>query len=120
MVFGIYTVYGKYFESIYSISIVHICSDVVFMYEGGKIQGHKAALAAYSEFLVQRFSEYPAGEIVSIDMTDFTVDIITCVLNFVYTTEVELTDKSVGPVMKCADELGICALSHMCIEVTEC
>jgi len=86
------------------------------MYDCGKIQAHKTVLAAYSDFLIQRFSEYPPGEVVSIDMTDFTVDIITAVIRFVYTTEIELTDKNVGPIMKCSDELGICPITRMCVE----
>jgi len=56
------------------------------------------------------------GEVVSIDMSEFPVDVICAVLTFVYTTELEINDESVGPLLKCADELGICLIVSMCID----
>jgi len=53
---------------------------------------------------------------VSIDMSDFPVDVICAVLTFVYTTEIEICNETVGPMMKCADELGLCAIVEVCID----
>jgi len=42
------------------------------------------------------------------------------ILHFVYTREVEINKKTVGPLLKCADELGICELVRMCVEFLSC
>ena len=56
------------------------------------------------------------GEVISIDMSEFPVAVICAVLTFVYTNELEITNETVGPLLKCADELGICVIVDMCID----
>ena len=56
------------------------------------------------------------GEVISIDMSEFPVDVICAVLTFCYTTEIEITNETVGPLLKCADELGICVIVGMCVD----
>ena len=53
-------------------------------------------------------------------MCDFSCETVASVLIFVYTRELEITNKSVGPLIKCADELGICEIVHMCCEYLKC
>jgi len=57
-----------------------------------------------------------AGEVVSIDMSDFPVEVICAVLTYCYTAEIEISNETVGPIMKCADELGMCSVVGMCID----
>jgi hypothetical protein len=56
------------------------------------------------------------GEVVSIDLSEFSANIVHAVLTYVYTAEVVLCNETVGPILKCADELGICSLVHECLE----
>jgi len=49
-------------------------------------------------------------------MSDFPVEIICLVLTYVYTAEIEIGNETVGPLMKCADELGMCMIVEMCID----
>jgi len=49
-----------------------------------------------------------------IDMSEFPVNVIRAVLTFVYTTELEITNETVIPLLKCAEELGICIIVNMC------
>jgi len=49
-------------------------------------------------------------------MSEFPVSVICSILTFVYTTEIEITCETVGPLLKCADELGICIIVSMCID----
>ena len=63
-----------------------------------------------------RFSEYPQGEVVLIDMSDIPLEVVVDVVRFVYTTELEVTPKTVGPMMKCAEELGLDAVIKLCEE----
>jgi len=67
-------------------------------------------------FILDRHACVRRGEVVSIDMSEFPVEVICAVLTFVYTSEIEVSDDVVGPMMKCADELGICAIVEMCID----
>jgi len=53
-------------------------------------------------------------------MSEFPVNVICAVLTFVYTTELEITNESVGPLLKCADELGICLIVDMCVDYLSC
>jgi len=56
------------------------------------------------------------GEVISIDMSEFPVNVICAMLTFVYTTELEITGETVGPLLKCADELGMCIIVGMCVD----
>jgi len=49
-------------------------------------------------------------------MSEFPAEVICAVLTFVYTTEIEITNDTVGSLLKCADELGICIVVDMCID----
>jgi len=49
-------------------------------------------------------------------MCEFPVDVVCSVLTFVYTTEIEICNETIGPLLKCADELGICVIVSMCID----
>ena len=57
-----------------------------------------------------------SGEVVSIDLSEFACQIVHSVVTYVYTGQVEISNETVGPLLKCADELGICALVLCCLE----
>jgi len=54
------------------------------------------ALAAYSQYLEERFQQFPVSDVVTIDLSDFGMETVVSVLNFVYTTEVVIDKQSVG------------------------
>ena len=56
------------------------------------------------------------GEVVSIDLCEFSCEIVYSVVNFCYSGELDLCIDNVGPVLKCADELGICIVVHICLD----
>ena len=71
-------------------------------------------LAAYSEYLVQKFTEFSASDVVSIDLTSYPAIAVFAVLRFVYSGELELTRDTVGCVWKVAEDLGICTIVGLC------
>jgi len=72
------------------------------------------ALAAFSEHLLRQFSEFPASEVVCVDLTQFPAAGVFEVLRFVYAGELELTRDTVGCVWKVAEQLGVCAIIGLC------
>jgi hypothetical protein len=87
--------------------------DVIIPCDKGEIKAHKIALGAFSESLTRKFSEFPQGEVMCIDMSDFSYSTIYSVLNFLYTTEINITQENVGAILRCASELGIEILIHI-------
>ena len=71
-------------------------------------------LAAYSEYLYQKFTEFPASEVVSIDLTQYPPVAVFAVLQMVYTGELEITGDTVGYIWKVAEQLGICSIVGLC------
>ena len=88
--------------------------DVIIPVDKGELKAHKIALGAFSESLTKKFSEFPQGEVMCIDMSDFSHGTIRAVLNFLYTTEINITEGNVGSILRCANELGIEILIHIC------
>ena len=74
----------------------------------------QVVLAAYSEYLVQKFTEFSASDVVSIDLTSYPAVAVFSVLRFVYSGELELTRDTVGCVWKVAEDLGICTIVGLC------
>jgi len=74
----------------------------------------QVVLAAYSDYLVQKFTEFPASEVVSIDLMQYPPVAVFAVLRFVYTGELEVTRDTVGCVWKVAEDLGICTVVGLC------
>ena len=71
-------------------------------------------LAAHSEHLLQQFTEFPASDVVCVDLTQFPAAGVFEVLRFVYTGELQLTRETVGCVWKVAEQLGVCAVIGLC------
>lgn len=88
--------------------------DVVIPVDSGELRAHKIALGAYSDSLSAKFAEFPQGEVMCIDLSDFKRDIVYTLLHFLYTTELHITQTNVGPLLVCANELGIAIIAHMC------
>jgi len=74
----------------------------------------QVVLAAHSDHLLQQFTEFPASEVVCVDLTQYPAACVFEVLRFVYTGELELTGDTVGCVWKVAEQLGVCAVSGLC------
>ena len=71
-------------------------------------------LAAYSDHLFKQFTEYPASDVVCIDLTQYPAVGVFEVLRFVYAGELEVTTETVGCVWKVAEQMGICAVIGLC------
>lgn len=74
----------------------------------------QVVMAAYSEYLIQKFTEFPSNEVVSIDLTQYPPVTVFAVLRFLYTGELEVTRDTVGCVWKVAEDLGICTIVGLC------
>lgn len=79
-------------------------------------QAHKLALGAHSDFLAGKFNEYPCGEVVVVDMCEFSISTIMDLLRYVYTTELTITPTSIGPLLRSSEELGLTAVYEMCLD----
>ena len=93
----------------------HLC-DVHLKVQGGDIYAHKAAMAAYSNVLGERFASMPFGNTATIDLTDLPPETVLAVLEFIYTTDISISDANVGSLLFCASELGIEILVKLCME----
>ena len=74
----------------------------------------QVVLAAYSEYLFHKFTEFPSSEVISIDLTQYPPIAVFAVLRFAYTGELEITQETVGYVWKIAEFLGICTIVGLC------
>ena len=72
------------------------------------------ALAAYSEYLIEKFTEFPSNQVISIDLSQYPPVAVLAVLRFVYTGEVEMNLDTVGCIWKVAEDLGICTVVGLC------
>ena len=88
--------------------------DMYFHTTGEDIPAHKIAVASYSTILADRFIQFPKGEIVVVEMNNFTREILMTVLYFIYTTDIQIFDNSVSSLMECANDLGIEMLTKLC------
>lgn len=92
------------------------CCDVVIKVQGGEMHAHSVAFGAYSESLANSFYSYSSGEVINIDLSDFRRDVVTTILHFLYTTELELNCHTIGQVVSCAIKLGLDIVVHMCMD----
>ena len=65
----------------------------------------KVVLAAYSDPLAERFQDFPPGAEVSLDFKDFSSETMMMMLNFMYTTDININEDNVGELMHCALEM---------------
>lgn len=72
--------------------------DVLITTNGGCVQAHRVVLGAYSDTLNKTFQGYNSGDMVKLDLTDFRSEIVMAVLNFMYTTELDLNCHVIGQV----------------------
>jgi len=61
-------------------------------------QAHRVALGAYSDALSSVLGAYSSGEVIRLDLTDFSSEAIITILRFLYTTELHLDCNTVGQV----------------------
>ena len=76
----------------------------------------QVALAAYSDELEARFTDYEPNEMVNIDLTRYPSEAVLAVVRFAYINEVKLTRETVGPVWQVAAALGIRTIIGLCEE----
>ena len=73
--------------------------DLYFYVEDKYIPAHKVAVASYSQFLADLLCQYPKGEVVCVDMHDFSKGTVMLALTFVYTTDIDITDNNVEEIL---------------------
>ena len=84
---------------------MHVCRRVCTV---------QVVLAAYSEYLLQKFIEFPPSEVISIDLKQYPPVAVFAVLRFIYTGELEVNRDTVGCIWKVAEDLGICTIIGLC------
>jgi|SRR6218665_153259 len=72
--------------------------DAVITSNAGCVQAHRVVLGAYSDTLNRTFQGYHSNDIVKLDLTDFRSEVVMAILNFMYTTELELNCHVIGQV----------------------
>lgn len=64
-------------------------------------------LAAYSEPLAARSQDYAPGAEINLDFRDFSRDTVLSVLTFIYTTDINITEDTVGELVHCTLEMEV-------------
>ena len=96
--------------------------DVVLLVEDRRLAAHTVVLAASSSYFKTRFTsdltqEWERNELeVKLPEFDPSLDRIEELLNFVYTGEIEMTDKNVGEMLALADFYDIANLKELCAQ----
>lgn len=96
--------------------------DVVLLVEDRRLAAHTVVLAASSPYFKTRFTsdltqEQERHELeVKLPEFDPSLDRIEELLNFVYTGEIEMTDKNVGEMLALADFYDIANLKELCAQ----
>ena len=96
--------------------------DVVVLVEDRRLAAHKVVLAASSPYFKTRFTSDLTQEQERIELEvklpdfDPSLDRIEELFNFVYTGEIEMTDKNVGEMLALADHYDIANLKELCAE----
>lgn len=89
--------------------------DVTLECRDGVLYAHKLVMAAYSDTLCARFSEYPLSQAITISLREFGSNTVQALLEFMYTTELHLTVLIVGEMLALATELGIDHVKCACM-----
>ena len=96
--------------------------DVVVLVEDRRLAAHKVVLAASSPYFKTRFTSDLTQEQERIELEvklpdfDPSLDRIEELFNFVYTGEIEMTDKNVGEMLALANYYDIANLKELCAE----
>ena len=96
--------------------------DIVLLVEDRRLAAHTVVLAASSPYFKTRFTsdlthERERNELeVKLPEFDPSLDRIEELLNFVYTGEIEMTDRNVGEMLALADFYDIANLKEFCAE----
>jgi hypothetical protein len=106
----------KVFGYMYNLWRTGKLCDIIILTKSADILAHKVTLAAYSDFLAEKFTEFSQGEVLNIDLTDVNEEIVRTVISFVYTNEINISDTNVVDILYCAEEIGILVVSNMCME----
>ena len=93
--------------------------DVVIFTDGGDIMAHQTVLGAYSPTLASLFRQNPSGpgtlqHTAQINMSDYPRETVSDVINFLYTTDIQLDCKTIGPVVACARQLDLTVVVQIC------
>ena len=93
--------------------------DVVIFTDGGDIMAHQTVLGAYSPTLASLFRQNPSGpgtlqHTAQINMSDYPRETVSDVINFLYTTDIQLDCKTIGPVVSCARQLDLTVVVQIC------
>ena len=77
---------------------------------------HKVALGAYSNRLLEEFNNHTNDKAYTLNVSGFTARTIGQILNFIYTTNLELTDDNIESMIGCSLALGIDLVTEICQE----
>lgn len=97
----------------------NVLCDTVIKVKSGEIHTHKLLLCAYSQAIMYECQNFPHGNIVSLDLSDYPVEIVWELLNFIYTANLEIHQDNLTDLLKLAAELDIKEVVHLCEDFME-
>ena len=107
----------KVTQFLHNLWVDQIMCDIAFTTDGGEVLAHQVAVAAYSPTLASLLRQKQRGvfgQTAQIEMCDFQRDTVADVVNFVYTTDIELDCRNVGQILACARQLDMPIIVRIC------
>lgn len=90
--------------------------DVTLATKDDDLLAHKLILGAFSDLLVCKFSSESSGEMIVIDLPLCSTDIVQQVLNFIYTSNLIITDTNISDLIGCSMRLGVAIIMDKCMD----
>lgn len=107
----------KITQFMHNLWVDQIMCDIAFTTDGGEVLAHQVAVSAYSPTLASLLRQKQRGvfgQTAQIEMCDFPRDIVADVVNFVYTTDIELDCRNIGQILACARQLDMPIIVRIC------
>ncbi len=90
--------------------------DVVLATADDDLFAHKLMLGAFSDILLSTFSNEPHGRMPVINLPQYSTDIVHQILEFIYTSDITVTDTNISDLIGCAMQLDIAIMIDKCME----
>jgi len=113
------------FQYLHGAWLDQVLCDVTLITSDGHLLAHKVVLTAGSpsldalyrhqqHVLMDAGHEHTSELAAQLDLSDFSMEPVADVVNFVYTGDIDLDNKNIGQVTACCRELGIALLVNIC------
>lgn len=91
--------------------------DLVLIADGGEILAHQAVVAAFSptvSVLLRQKQKGSMQQVAQIDLSDYPRETVCSIVNFLYTTDIELCSRNIAPIVACARQMDIPVIVCIC------